>query len=191
MTNLRSLALLIPVLALPATAAHAGTGAPTYTLRPAHSHLTFTFTQAGAANHGRFKSFTVHFNPTAGTLDVVVNMRSFDTGDTQRDSILGGRDFFDVSHYPRAHFTATKLRKTATGYVATGPLALRGVTRTISIPFTWHIVDTHGHKVGVLDGQTVLKRLEFGVGQGEWRATEWLGNTVTVHFQLRMIPAPH
>lgn len=189
MTASRIAHLLAPLLALPAAAHAAATSL--YTLLPAHSTLTFTFMQAGAANHGRFKSFTARFDPAVKTLEVVIDMRSFDTGDAQRNGVLGGQDFFDVTRYPQAHFAATRVRKTAHGYVATGPLTLRGVTRTISVPFTWRIVDVNGQKVGLLAGKTVLRRLDFGVGQGEWRATEWLGNAVTVHFALRMALAAH
>ena len=184
--------LLVPGLALVAAgAARAAVPSALYRLSPAHSVLTYTFTQAGAANHGRFKSFTARFDPGTKQLSVVIDMRSFDTGDAQRNSILGSAAFFDVARYPQARFTAASLRKTSTGYIATGPLTLRGTTRTVSVPFTWHIVRVAGHEVGLLDGSTVIKRLDFGVGQGEWRATEWLGNAVAVHFSFRMVPSSH
>jgi len=38
-------------------------------------------------------------------------------------------------------------------------------------------------------GKTVIRRLDFGVGQGDWKSTEWVGNEVTVTFNLRLIPA--
>ena len=189
MSPARIARLMIPWLALRTAAIAHATPGPVYTLIGAHSTLTYTFTQAGAANQGRFKKFTVRFDPDAKRLAVRIDMRSFDTGDAQRNSILGGRDFFDVARYPQARFTATRLERTSSGYLATGPLTLRGVTRTVAVPFTWRIVETDGRRVGLLEGSTVLERLEFGVGQGEWRATEWLGNAVTVRFALRMAPA--
>lgn len=170
-----------------AGAAHAGA----YTLIPAHSTLTFTFTQAGAANHGAFKSFAVQFDPGANELTVVIDMRSFDTRDAQRNTLLGGAQFFDVAHYPQARFSARRLQKTPSGYIATGPLTLRGITRTVSIPFTWRLHGSGAERVGLLEGKTVIDRLDFRVGQGEWRATEWLGNPVTVRFALRMEPLAH
>src|SRR5487761_1019362 len=94
--------------------------APSYTLLAAQSSLTYAFNQAGAENQGRFKAFTVSFDPEAGRLDVVVDMHTFDTGDQQRNGILGGKDFFDVAQYPQSRFTASRIEKTAVGYVATG-----------------------------------------------------------------------
>jgi cytochrome b561/polyisoprenoid-binding protein YceI len=162
---------------------------PAYVALATKSSLTYTFTQAGAANQGRFKSFTVSFDPAAGRLDVVVDMRSYDTGDQQRNDALGGKDFFDVSEYPQSRFSATRIVKTATGYEATGVLTLRGVMRNISIPFTWRTATMQGRPVGYLSGQTTLQRLDFGVGQGQWKSTDFLSNDVTIRYSLAFAPA--
>lgn len=169
---------------LPAHAAASGT---LYTLLPAHSSLTYTFTQAGAANHGRFATFKVHFDPAAGRLTVVIDMRSFDTGDSQRNQILAGKEFFDVAQYPQARFTASSMSRTASGFRAVGALTLKGVTRTIVVPFTWRTADVGGRKTGLLTGRTTIRRLSFHIGEGQWHSTEWIGNAVTVRFELRLV----
>lgn len=170
------------MLAAP-TARAAGQG---YTLVAPRSSLSYAFSQAGARNEGSFKSFAVSFDPSGGRLDVVIDMRSFDTGDQQRNGILGGKDFFDVAQYPQSRFTASRIEKTAAGYEATGSLTLRGVTRNITIPFTWRTGTAQGHSVGYLSGQTTLRRLDFGVGQGQWQSTDWVGNDVTVRYSLTL-----
>ena len=38
----------------------------------------------------------------------------------------------------------------------------------------------------VMKGAADLRRLEFGVGQGEWSSTEWVGDEVKVVFTLRL-----
>ena len=177
-----------PLLASFASTAHAAAQDTTYTLVPARSSLTYTFTQAGGANQGRFNAYTVRFDPGAGRLRVVIDMRSFDTGDSQRNGILGGRDFFDVTQYPQASFIARRLTRTATGYQALGTLTLRGVSRTIIVPFTWRTTDIEGRPVGLLSGETTLQRLDFGIGQGEWHSTTWVGDAVTVRFALELVP---
>jgi cytochrome b561 len=178
-----TLAAVAGLLLAPAVAQAAG---PAYTSVAAQSSLTYVFSQAGAANTGRFKSFTVSFDPDAGRLDVVVDMRSCDTGDPQRNDSLGGKDFFAVAQYPQSRFTASRIVKTATGYEATGSLTLRGVTRSIAIPFTWRTARMQGHRVGYLSGQATVRRLDFGVGQGQWQSTEFLGNDVTVLYSLTL-----
>lgn len=174
-------------VALAPAAAHAA-GPPAYTAVLAQSSLSYGFTQAGAENQGRFKSFTVSFDPAAGRLDVVVDMRSYDTGDQQRNDTLGGKDFFDVAQYPQSRFSADRIDRTATGYEATGCLTLRGVTRRVTIPFTWRTATMQGHSVGYLSGQTSVRRLDFGVGQGQWQSTDWVGNDVTVRYSLELVP---
>jgi cytochrome b561/polyisoprenoid-binding protein YceI len=178
-----TLAVAAGVILAPAVARAAG---PAYTAVAAQSSLTYTFTQAGAANQGRFKSFTVSFDPAASRLDVWVDMRSFDTGDQQRNDTLGGKDFFDVAQYSQSRFTASRIAKTATGYEAAGSLTLRGVTRSIAIPFTWRTAVVQGHAVGYLSGQATLHRLDFGVGQGQWQSTDWVGNEVTIRYSLTL-----
>ncbi len=166
------------------TAPAARAAGAAYTLDAGHSSLTYTFMQAGARNQGRFKSFAVSFDPAADRLEVVIDMRSFDTGDQQRNGLLGGPDFFDIAQYPQARFTATRIEKTAAGYQATGTLTLRGVTRNVTVPFTWRTATARGRSLGYLAGQLTLQRLDFGVGQGQWHYTEWVGNDVTVDYSL-------
>ncbi|HEX5207892.1 MAG TPA: YceI family protein [Steroidobacteraceae bacterium] len=179
---------LFAALLLAVPPAHAAGGGPVYRVVPAQSSVTYTFIQAGAANQGRFKSFVVRFDPAAGELHVVIDMRSFDTGDQQRNDLLGGKDFFDVAQYGNARFTAAHLERSATGYLATGSLTLRGVTRNVAIPFTWRTATAQGRTLGYLAGEITLQRLDFGIGQGQWKFTEWVGNDVTVHYQLVLAP---
>ena len=179
--------LAAALLSVPPGRAAAAVGAasdPLYSLLPAQSSLTYTFIQAGGRNQGRFKSFSVSFDPANGRLEVVIDMRSFDTGDSQRDTLLGGRDFFDVAQYPQARFTATRIERTGGGYQAAGTLTLRGVKRDVTVPFTWRTAAAQGRAVGYLVGQMQLRRLDFGVGQGQWRYTQWVGNEVTVGYSL-------
>jgi polyisoprenoid-binding protein YceI len=45
-----------------------------------------------------------------------------------------------------------------------------------------------GRSVGYLAGRMTLKRLDFGVGQGQWQSTEWVGNDVTVRYSVELVP---
>jgi polyisoprenoid-binding protein YceI len=157
-----------------------------YTLDSSKSTLEFQFEQAGAQNKGKFTKFQTTLDlspesPQTGKLDVVVDMTSLDTGDKDRDDTLRGADLFSIAKFPQAHFTATQITKTATGFDAAGKLTLRGVTKDIHVPFTFKTSDA-----GYLSGKTTIKRLDFGVGQGDWKSTEWVGADVTVTYSLRL-----
>ena len=44
--------------------------------------------------------------------------------------------------------------------------------------------------MGYLTGKTTIHRLDFGVGQGDWKSTEWVGTDVTVSYNVRLVAAP-
>lgn len=163
-----------------------------FTGDPAKSSLEFSFVQAGAQNKGKFTKFPVTLDAatdgsTVTRLEVTVEMGSMDTGDKERDDTLRGPDLFSVAKFPQAHFVATQITKTATGFDAAGQLTLRGVTREQHVPFTLRSVNEQGHAVSYLVGKTTVHRLDFGVGQGDWKSTEWVGNDVTVSYNVRLV----
>jgi polyisoprenoid-binding protein YceI len=167
-----------------------------YTLDQTKSTLEFQFEQAGAQNKGKFTRFpvTLDFSPdnlATSKLDVVVETSSLDTGDKERDDTLKGADLLSVAKFPQARFTSTQITKTANGYDAAGKLTLRGVSRDIHVPFSFRTADEQGKPAGYLLGRTTIKRLDFGVGQGDWKSTEWVGNDVSVSYSLRLVPAGH
>lgn len=181
---------LLALLGLPAAAAAAP---PThYTEDPARSTLEFSFVQAGAQNHGRFTKFpvTLDFSPdnlAASRLDVIVQIGSIDSGDKERDDTLRGKDMFDAARFPQARFTATRITRSGNGYVASGALTIHGVTRDTQVPLTFRTTSEQGHRVGYLAGSTTIRRLDFGVGQGDWKSTEWVSNDVKVSYSVRLI----
>jgi polyisoprenoid-binding protein YceI len=195
---LRAVALPAMLLALttacPAQTASAPAAKPgaaaatTYSLDPAKSKLEFTFNQAGAQSKGRFAKYDVTLtapggNPAAGKLDVTVDVSSLDTDDDERDGILRGEDLFDARKFPTARYTAEKLTKTAAGFEANGKLTIRNVTRDLTVPLTFK-PSAGGAQ---LSGKTSIKRLDFGVGQGEWKSTEWVADQVDVILDLHLV----
>ncbi|HVY80972.1 MAG TPA: YceI family protein [Steroidobacteraceae bacterium] len=165
-----------------------------YTLDPARSLLRFTFMQAGASNTGRFRNFTADIrfandNLAASKIDVTVDINSLDTGDTERDDTLRSPDLFDVKKYPQARFVATRFTSTGAGrYDALGKLTIRNVTTDLKLPITFQTKTEQGQSVGYLTGRVTIKRLDYGVGQGEWKATDQVPDDVQVSFSLRLVP---
>jgi len=190
---MRRLILAVLATALLATAAAADTpGVTHYGLDPGKSTLEFTFTQAGAQNKGRFRHFTTVLdwssdNAAASRLEVSVDMTSVDTGDEERDGTLREADLLGVKKFAQARFTATQIVKTASGYEAVGKLTIRDVTRDMRVPFTLRPATEQGVNVAYMSGKTSLRRLDYGVGQGDWKATDQVANDVVVAFALRLI----
>jgi polyisoprenoid-binding protein YceI len=170
-------------------------GAPVkYTLDPANSLLRFNFEQAGANNSGRFGKFTADVtfaadNLPASKIDVSIDTGTIDTGDKERDDTLKSADLFDPAKFPKARFVSSKITAAGTSsYQAEGKLTIRNVTKDIKLPITFQTRDEKGKAVGFLTGRYTLKRLEYGVGQGDWKSTEWVKDEVLVTFSLKLNP---
>lgn len=153
------------------------------------SRLEFTGVQAGAAFKGVFHRFTatVEFDPAAlatARIEVTIDMNSADTGDKDRDGTISGADIFDVAHFPSGHYVTRTVTRTATGFSAVGALTLRGVTKDVTIEFKF----VPGAAGASLSGTAELKRLDFGVGRGDWKSTEWVADLVKVAFSLNLKP---
>lgn len=156
---------------------------------PAAGRLEFSATQAGAKFTGAFTRFQVALDfdparPGEGRLDVTVEVASIDTQDAERDEILRGPDFFQVDAHPQAVFHAVRFERAGDGWRAPGDLTIRGVKRPVPVTFT--LAAGTGHQVMI--GNTRLSRLAFGIGRGEWTATEWVGDEVEVRFELKLRP---
>lgn len=163
--------------------------AATYAADPASSRLEFTGVQAGAAFKGVFHQFAaaVDFDPAAPAnahIEVTIEVTSVDSGDKDRDGTMRGADIFDVAHFPTAHYVTRSITRTAMGYSAVGALTLRGVTKDVPIEFKF----ASAAAGATLTGTAELKRLDFGVGRGDWKNTDWVADAVKVAFSLNLKP---
>ena len=176
--------------AAPAPAATATATATRYSQAKGGS-LTFAFVQAGAENTGSFRQFATELQYdanrlAASSLKVTVQIASLDTQDKDRDTELQGTNLFDAKKYPTAQFVASSFAKGANGGVeAVGKLTLRGVTHELRIPLSIHSTAN-----GVeLSGETTIRRLEYGVGQGDYKSTEWVGDEVKLQYKVPLAKA--
>jgi polyisoprenoid-binding protein YceI len=173
--------------------APAVTAAQHWTTDSAHSQLTFSAVQAGAHFEGRFATFDPQIDFDAANLAashfvVTVATGSADTRDKERDETLRGKDFFAVTKWPQARFETTGFTSSGNGrFEAQGKLTIRDVTRPVRLPFTF--VAAGDGRTARMSGGTTIQRLDFGVGQGEWTDTSWVGNAVEIHFDLALTRA--
>lgn len=162
-----------------------------YTADQNQSLLEFTFRQAGAKNKGKFLVFfasldLVSGDPSSSRLEVKINTRSLDTQDEDRDNLLRGSDLFYTDKYPQAQFSATHIIETETGFNAVGELSIRGTVRKTHLPFTLVETERNGNTVNHMVGKTTINRLDFGVGQGDWKSDAWVADEVTISYSLRL-----
>ncbi len=148
--------------------------------------LGFTASWNGEAIDGRFSRWraAIRFSPDdlpGSQIRVTVDLASADTGDGQRDDSLKSSDFFDTGAHPRAIFTARDVRHLGGDrYEARGTLDLRGVSKPATVRFTLRI---DGDRARVT-GTARVDRTAFGVGQGEWAATDAIAAGVDIAFSF-------
>lgn len=151
------------------------------------STLGFTATWGGAPVEGQFKRWKadILFSPDAleaSRLTVTIDVGSVSTGDAQRDASLPTADWFDAAAHPQAVFKANSFTRTGENrYRARGTLQLRGVTAPVSLPFTLTIAGDNARA----NGMVTIDRTTFGVGQGDWAATDEIPAAVAVRFSIR------
>ncbi|MGO4223091.1 YceI family protein [Lysobacter sp. TAF61] len=158
-------------------------------VQAAGSSLTFASKYEGEVFTGRFSTFATNFSfdPQAlatAKLDVTIQLASASTANTDRDDALKGNDFFASGKFPQARYTATKFRSLGGNqYAADGSLSLRGISKPVTLTFTW----TPGAKP-VLTGKATIKRLDFGVGGGDWADTALIPNEVAISTKVVFAP---
>jgi polyisoprenoid-binding protein YceI len=184
---MRKLQPFVQLLALVLVCGSVAFAATQWTLQPRESKLTFVGTQAGAEFEGVFERFTadIKFDPQdlAGSrFDVKIDLASVNTRDSERDDYLKGEDLFAVKQFPTAHYVAEGFAFKGGKFTANGKLTLRNVTRAVPIEFRFE----NATGSAAIEGSAQLKRLDFGVGQGDWKDTSTVANEVKVNFVLRL-----
>jgi polyisoprenoid-binding protein YceI len=155
------------------------------------STLVFASNYQGETFTGKFGSFTttMSFDPkqlATSKLDVAIQLAGTQTGNKDRDDTLVSADFFNVGKFAQARYTATKFRALGGNqYAADGTLSLRGASKPVTLTFTW----TPGAQP-VLSGKATVKRLDFGIGGGDWADTSTIPNDVAISTKVVLKPRP-
>ena len=154
----------------------------------AASRLEFIATFERNPAPGVFKSFDVRTNfepekPAGGKLDVDIQVTSADMSIREVNAAIRGPEWFDFARFPRAEFRSSEIRAAGAGrFVARGMLTLKGVQRPVEVPFAWK--DAGGS--ATLDGELTVPRAAFGIGTGEWAATDVIGPDVKIRFKVAL-----
>ena len=156
----------------------------------ASSKLAYSVNFEQSPIDGLFEQFSVVYKTAADEspqqLIVTVDIASVDMGNSDINEAIRDSDWFDVSHHARATFTSSSIEKGQDGiYLASGALQLKGVTQSVSVPFSWQpLADRPG--VMVMNGQVILNRIDFLIGMGDWASGDEIGLIVTVDFALTL-----
>ena len=158
----------------------------------ARSSLAFSSKQMGVPVPGSFKKFTTQIafdpaKPTAASTTLEIDLASIDAGSKDANDEVVGKQWFNVKAFPTAKFVSTGVRALGGNkYEALGKMTIKGQTRDVVAPFTFKQEGASG----VFDGGFVLKRMDFGIGEGPWADVSAVANEIDIKFHVVANAAP-
>ncbi len=170
---------------------------PYWSIVPSESHIKFEATQYAEAFEGRFEEFSgdIYFDPNnleQSRADITIDIASIKTGSDDRDVQAKGSEWFDTTKFTSAFFQARSFERVDSGkaeanrFIAKGYLTIRGKTIPVTLPFTLDFESAgDDSEMAVMEGTLSLNRLDFGIGQGEWKSTDTIGNAVKIMISVR------
>jgi polyisoprenoid-binding protein YceI len=182
-------------LALLSFAALAGAAAPACAqqkLLPAQSQITFVSKQMGVPVEGQFKRFDAQVafdpkKPEAATIALGIDLASVSLGVAETEAELAKPDWFASKQFPQASFQSTAVKPLGGGkFDVAGKLSLKGTSRDIVVPVTLAQAGASTTATGAF----TLKRLDFRIGEGDWKDTSMVANDVQVKFKLTLAGVP-
>ncbi len=156
------------------------------TLDPARSQVTFVSRQMNVPVEGRFQRFSaqIHFDakkPEAARARLDIDTASIDAGSPEASAEVIRKPWLHTAQFPKASFVSSAVRPLGGDrYEVIGQLNIKGKTLPLTAPFT---VKSQGGAL-VFEGVLVLKRLDFGIGDGPWNDPDTVANEVQIRFRL-------
>ena len=109
-------------------------------------------------------------------LSFKIEVASINTGNGLQNKHARGEEWFNAEKYPYIEFTSSKIEKTAEGFKATGKLQMHGVSKEVSIPFTF---SKKGNK-GTFIAKFSVDRSDYQVGKKNGGVAETIKITATI-----------
>lgn len=152
------------------------------------SELKFVTRMMGVPVEGRFERWDaqVSFDPRQPAA-ARVQLR-IDTGSATFASAEVGAEaqravWFDTAQFRDARFESSALKALDGGrYELGGRLTLKGRTRDLVVP----IVLARNGDAGTASGSFAVRRLDFGIGEGEWSDPGLVAAEVEVRFRIAL-----
>ena len=152
----------------------------------AKSRIDVTFTQMSVPVDASFKRFSadINYDPKATektSAIIIVDVGSFDLGDPEYNKEVLKPEWFNASQYSQATFKSSSVRAISASQIeASGVLTIKGTTQNVVVPIT---VKADG-KGWSFSGELPIKRNDFNIGEGEWRATDMVADEVKIRFAI-------
>lgn len=172
----------------------------TWAIDPAHSKMGFVARHAMVTKvRGSFTDFDATVTVTDDDLStarvaITIQASSIDTRNEQRDAQLRSNEFLAMAEYPQITFASTSVAQAGSNVLrVTGDLTIRGVTRPVTIPFSFGgtAIDPSGNLRAGFEGALTINRKDYGVS---WNAALETGGVlvsdkIALEFDISAIKA--
>jgi polyisoprenoid-binding protein YceI len=150
------------------------------------SHLGFSHYTARFANiDGRLKFDPAHPADMSVEATIAPQSLALNAPPAGFHDQLMGKNFFDAARFPSITFKSSKVQVVGKNTAkVTGNLTLHGVTKPVSLEVTFK---PQGGGAS-LDVSGTVKRLDFGVGTGDYADTSVIGADVKIKAHLQLAP---
>ena len=150
------------------------------------SSVSFVFKQMNVPVEGRFRRIKglLGFDPArpdAARAEMELDLAGIDAGSPEANDEVAGKLWFNTKAYPTARFVATSIKPLGNNrFDVTGRISIKGRTHDVSSPATFR----QDGGIAVFSGSFVLKRADFGIGEGIWADFGTVANEVQIRFRL-------
>ena len=156
------------------------------------SALSFVSKQMNVPVEGQFKSFRSKLafdpaKPAAARAELEIDLASIDAGSKDANDEVTSKAWFDTKTFPVAKFVSTSFKSLGGNrYEVAGKMTIKGRTLDLITPVTMR---QEGNSA-TFEGGLVLKRADYGIGEGMWADFGTVANEVQVKFRLVAAAAP-
>ena len=150
------------------------------------SRIAFAYQQMGVSMDGAFRRFSsqLRFDPAApqaASATIEVELASIDTGSEEGDEEVARKTWFDTKGFPVARFESSAVKPLGGNqYEVAGKLTIKGTTKDVVVPATF----TAQGDSGVFEGALTIRRGDFSIGEGAWKAFDVVANDVVIRFRI-------
>ena len=182
-TRYRSTVLVLAALSF------AGVSVPAWAqqkLVPAQSEIAFTSKQMGVPVDGTFRKFDAQVafdpkKPEAAKIAFTIDLASASLGAPETEAELAKADWFNTKMFPQATFQSGAVKALGAGrFEVSGKLVIKSATRDVVVPVT--LTQAAGNTTA--SGSFAIKRLDYKIGDGDWKDTSMVADPVQIKFKL-------
>lgn len=159
-------------------------------LLPAQSEIVFTARQMGVPVEGRFRRFDAQIafdpkKPEASSIALAIDLLSATMGHPDVDAELPKPEWFDARRSARAEFQSTAIKAVGSGrYQVAGKLTIKGISREVVVPLSLAQGGAPPNLLTTASGSFGLRRLEYRIGDGDWKDTSMVADEVQVRLKF-------